>query len=349
MEERSKKYTLVTFNIFLRPPLINNNGNDYKNERLSLFQRRIQNFDFVNFQEMFGSFSHRKKVLINEALAKGYPFINDPPERPLFSKYIIDSGLLTLSKYPILQVDFRPFDTAIGIDGVAYKGLLYSRIRLDSGIMLNLFNLHLQAVYSSIYTKASHSYFNVRLNQIMQLKTFIKDFLALHTDFDQDDDKNDFHEIVLIAGDFNVNINAPPMPATFQLSDSKFDAWIQARKETGFREYDFLVESLSFHGRDEVIDWVHTSNNGDSYITYADYTEDEQGNRVPLELKLTSKDDLCSGQCLDYIFQILPLKQQIMRLKANAQVEKFLVNDDEKEIGVGQLSDHYGLKIEFEI
>lgn len=39
--------SLLTYNIFLRPPLIKNNKDDMKNERLSLFLEAMGEFDVI--------------------------------------------------------------------------------------------------------------------------------------------------------------------------------------------------------------------------------------------------------------------------------------------------------------
>jgi hypothetical protein len=40
---------LLTLNIFMRPPLITNNGNDYKDERLKLISSILDDFDIICF------------------------------------------------------------------------------------------------------------------------------------------------------------------------------------------------------------------------------------------------------------------------------------------------------------
>jgi hypothetical protein len=38
---------LLTYNLFLRPPFVKNNKDDYKNERGKLFLDYLENFDII--------------------------------------------------------------------------------------------------------------------------------------------------------------------------------------------------------------------------------------------------------------------------------------------------------------
>ena len=52
---------LLSYNFFLRPPPVNNNGSDYKNERLKDFIEFLPEFDIICFQEIFTTLTDRKK------------------------------------------------------------------------------------------------------------------------------------------------------------------------------------------------------------------------------------------------------------------------------------------------
>lgn len=45
-------------------------------------------------------------------------------------------------------------------------------------------------------------------------------------------------------------------------------------------------------------------NKGESPITFGDYGIDENGHEYPLETEMVKKEDYCTKQSLDYIFQI---------------------------------------------
>jgi hypothetical protein len=90
---------VLTYNIFLRPPLVKNNENDWKDERMADFIKLFENFDIICLQECFGAFNSRKQELIKYANKSGLFFYVDSPSPSFFSKYMSDGGLLTLSRY----------------------------------------------------------------------------------------------------------------------------------------------------------------------------------------------------------------------------------------------------------
>lgn len=137
---------LLTYNIFIRPPLIKNNENDWKDERLIDFIKQLDKFDVICLQEMFGTFSTRRQQLIKYANKSGLFFYVDVPAPSFFSKSLVDGGLLILSRFPIIESEFRPFNYSILSDSLAQKGCLYAKLKIkDSSLVL--FNLHLQASY----------------------------------------------------------------------------------------------------------------------------------------------------------------------------------------------------------
>jgi len=90
-KEVSHSLRLLTYNIFIRPPGITNNSNDFKNERLQLFiKNELCKFDIVCLQEMFGSFSFRQSQLISEAKKLGFLYHSNGPSRKLFSMFLVD-------------------------------------------------------------------------------------------------------------------------------------------------------------------------------------------------------------------------------------------------------------------
>lgn len=127
----------------MRPPGINNNGEDYKDERLEFISERLKKYDVVCFQEMFKEFSSRQSRLVNSMAALNFSSFSLPVSPSFFSFQLVGSGLLTASKPPISYQKFMSFDEAAGVDKLAEKGLQYSKITLEGGRNLHLFNLHL--------------------------------------------------------------------------------------------------------------------------------------------------------------------------------------------------------------
>lgn len=82
----------------MRPPLIHNNGNDFKDERLEEFIKVSKNYDIICLQEMFGAWSDRKDILIEKAREAGFLYHATTAKPPTLSHLLIDGGLLILSK-----------------------------------------------------------------------------------------------------------------------------------------------------------------------------------------------------------------------------------------------------------
>lgn len=75
------------------------------------------------------------------------------------------------------------------------------------------------------------------------------------------------------------------------------------QKGDTFSLYEFMIEHLGSNGRDSVVDWNLESSGGKGIFTCGDYYLAENGvTRIAKEVQLTDRDDLSSGQCLDYVF-----------------------------------------------
>ena len=63
---------VLTYNLFMRPPPINNGGTDYKDERLHYFNREyLPTMDIIAFQECFTLWHDRKHTVIEKAREAG--------------------------------------------------------------------------------------------------------------------------------------------------------------------------------------------------------------------------------------------------------------------------------------
>ena len=103
--EQSGQIRFLNYNIFLRPPpVFNFPHSDYKNQRLELFiENELKNWDVICFQEVFSTLSTRRNRLIQAAEDQGFAYHALPPNPDLLSYPIIDSGLLILSRLPIVE------------------------------------------------------------------------------------------------------------------------------------------------------------------------------------------------------------------------------------------------------
>lgn len=67
---------LLTLNVFLRPPPIKTNDDDYKEERFQEILKIIDNYDIVCFQEMFQTATFRPERIIQAAIKKSISSYN---------------------------------------------------------------------------------------------------------------------------------------------------------------------------------------------------------------------------------------------------------------------------------
>lgn len=66
---------VLTYNMFLRPPLVKSNPSDFKELRLSLFcDQVLPHFDIIALQEVFELGSSRQARLISAAKRHGYNY-----------------------------------------------------------------------------------------------------------------------------------------------------------------------------------------------------------------------------------------------------------------------------------
>jgi endonuclease/exonuclease/phosphatase family metal-dependent hydrolase len=190
-----KNIKLLTYNIFLRPPPVKNNENDWKDERLEDFCKELYNFDIICFQEIFGTMNSRKQSLIRAATKTGFFFYVDTSSPSFLSKYLVDGGLLILSRFPIVSYAYYPFQYGVISDSLAEKGVIYTKIMVRD-CYLHIFTTHLQASYvncGEFHFKVSQE---TRFSQIRQINTFMSGVLA------QEYSKKDK---IILCGDFNVD------------------------------------------------------------------------------------------------------------------------------------------------
>lgn len=192
-----KTIKLLTYNIFLRPPPVKNNESDWKDERLEDFCKLIHRFDIICLQEMFGAFNSRKQSLIKEATRNGFFFYVDTSSPSFLSKYLVDGGLVILSRFPIVSHAFCPYRYGVIADSLSQKGVLFAKILIKKSFLF-LFSTHTQASYFD----SGESHFEIscqtRMDQIDQINHMIADVM----------DKEGYissKDKVLLVGDFNVD------------------------------------------------------------------------------------------------------------------------------------------------
>lgn len=101
--KKENQIKILTYNILMRPYLIKTNKSDFKSSRLPKLINSIKNHDIVCFQESFDNFTHRKHSLIKLASKIGFKYTALPKPPNFTSPYLVDSGLIILSKFPIID------------------------------------------------------------------------------------------------------------------------------------------------------------------------------------------------------------------------------------------------------
>ena len=304
---------LLTYNFFCRPPPINSNDGDYKDARLNDFLEQLQNFDIICFQELFTTLNDRKHKMI--------------------------SGLLILSRYPILENEFYEYFINVSGDAPSNKGVLYAKIKINDNFLF-LFNTHLQSTYYDESQKKIDCTIQVRTTQTEELINFVfNKLIALP--------KEEINNgCIIIAGDFNIDAH-----------DNKFAKTKYKIPNYNISEYNLL--KLKFQKLGTAIDLMEKKYNEHLY-TYGDNEKEEYDHT------LTSKIERNMKQTLDYIWEIIPNfnneiykegynmindsysfedknnDNKIKVLYDSFKVQEFLVKNRPYQ----QLSDHFGVSVD---
>ena len=336
---------ILTYNFFSRPPPVNTNGTDYKDERLNDFIELLPNFDIICFQEVFTTLNDRKHRMIREGAKVGLKYYVSSKVPSFFSTYISDSGLLILSKYEIIENDCYDYFLNVSGDCVSNKGILYAKIKINNRYLF-LFNTHLQSTYFDESQSKINCTIQVRTGQIEELINFVYNKLLL---IPRDQVKKGS---VLIVGDFNIDAH-----------DNKFARERYVVPKYNITEYELLRQKLSKLGT--AIDLMQKKYN-DHLFTFGNNDKPEY------DKVLTGKDEFNLKQTLDYIWEIIPDYNLDIFKNGADKICNFIFDDDDDEKDEGykqeeskviyeslkveeflvknrpyqQLSDHFGVSVE---
>jgi endonuclease/exonuclease/phosphatase family metal-dependent hydrolase len=319
-----KEIRVLTYNLFLRPPPIKNNEDDWKDERLADFVNELQNYDVICLQEMFGTLTSRRQQMIKFANKSGLLFHVEVPSPSFFSKHIIDAGLLILSRFPIIESEFRPFKYTVLNCTLCQKGVLYAKIKIKDSHLI-VFNNHLQATYFNITIDQWNLCIKTRLDHIAEAAIFIKDIITKR--------ELNSSDTILYMGDFNVDAHK---------FENKIKKYRHLETYPLPNEYQILLERLNelFITNDL---WMKKYEKHP--FTYGVTGSESQ---PQYDTALVDKGDYNCEQTIDYMFEIFidkkdeeeqgknkPLKKRYDSI----QPEEFLVKDRKYQ----QLSDHFGI------
>ena len=107
---------LLSYNLFLRP-IVKNVRDDWKEERMRAYLAFLDRFDIICNQEVFDWLNRgRKERLIAYTQKAGLVYYAMSPKPSFFSEYWIDGGLVTFSRFPIVEAGFRPYHCGVLAD-----------------------------------------------------------------------------------------------------------------------------------------------------------------------------------------------------------------------------------------
>lgn len=193
---------VLTLNLFLRPPLVKSNESDYKDLRTAYFIQHIfPLYDLICLQEVFGFMNYRKSQLIEEAKLAGFYYIAESPQPGVMSGYMIDGGLLILSRVPIVETEFEVYRDSAMPDSLAQKGVLYAKIQVEK-TFLHIFTSHMQSSYQVTDVNLYKLYRETRQLQLQQLREFVY-YMTHDVGF------------ILVLGDLNVDSRESIKPNPF--------------------------------------------------------------------------------------------------------------------------------------
>lgn len=337
---------LLSYNFFLRPPPVNNNGSDYKNERLKDFIEFLPEFDIICFQEIFTTLTDRKHQMIREAAKSGFKYHVSSRPPSFLSEYITDAGLLILSRYEIVECDYYDYYLNISGDAPSNKGIIYAKIKINNRYLF-LFNTHLQSTYFDESQSNINDTIQVRTKQTEELINFVYNKLLT---FPRDEIEKG---LVLIVGDFNIDAhNNQFLREKYKLPKYKIT------------EYELLKKKFSKLGT--AIDIMYKKYNNHLY-TFGN------NDRPEYDQVLTGKAEFNLKQTLDYMWEIIPdyelniYSKGYIKLNQNSEQKQLNKNaEDNDKINVlyntfkvqeflvknrtyQQLSDHFGISVELSL
>lgn len=260
---------LLCINMFLRPPFVHNNLGDLKDARTEYFCEHIlPYYDIVCLQEVFGTLNSRKARIITAGRHLGLKHMAESPPPGFFSSPLIDGGLLILSRFPILQWEFRPYGYGVFPDTLAEKGVLYCKIDVK-GEFLHVFTTHTQSFYTTTDEVLHRLYRTITRRQIKQLADFIAE-------------KKNEPGLLLLAGDLNVDALEHQKESPFPAED--------------MNEYASLTQTLRPLMPREVLKEIYDTHP----VTHGKKREDG----APDETVLTHQEDQGREHCIDYLFTV---------------------------------------------
>ena len=335
---KMQKFKLLSFNSFQKPLMANDVENEYKYERNNYFiENELDKFDIVVLQEQFCTINPRPVLLLEKAEARGFKYFHKTKDPAFSGKFWGNGGLVTLSKYPIVDADEISFEHSVAIDKLLEKGVVWTKVLLPNGKHIHLFNTHILAFY---HGQSYHDDMWCKIKCVRQMvhtRQFIKEKLAKHYS------KGD---LAMICGDFNLNGRNNTFVGADILQYFELDKELTSRMKVERNELHFYQHLLNYNNGLFKLENVIYKDYEEYPVTMGNYTVSETGEKVPMDSVLTQLGERFDYACLDHIFEIKVKgnteNQEIRIVDGSSKVEEFFVSDQL----FTQLSDHYGLSLD---
>ncbi len=187
---QSNTLKILNYNVQLWPFYSDHtNPPNHRDERARRLPELINNnYDYVTLHEVFERGIRDKMI---RDMREYYPYYVDAAGMSGIN--FLSSGVVTFSKWPILETKQMVYKNCHSLDCAANKGVSYIKIRkTENGTeqIYNIFSTHLQAWNNENETNAFEQ---SRAKQVRELKEFIEQ------------QNIPISEPVLVAGDLNIN------------------------------------------------------------------------------------------------------------------------------------------------
>jgi endonuclease/exonuclease/phosphatase family metal-dependent hydrolase len=174
---------LLSLNVWGLPQLCGMGSIDPHRFEIITDQLKKGSDDIVLLQEMWDS--QTNSILENS----GFPYIGKATKDGL----IHGSGLITLSRFPILETEFLQFSETSGLERFVKKGALRTRIRLPSDDIIDVINVHFASPpekINKLFVSYRH-YEEIIHAQLQELRLWLSQ-------------RNSAPDMTIVGGDFNI-------------------------------------------------------------------------------------------------------------------------------------------------
>lgn len=171
-------------------------GADNRSQRAQLIVRLVQRYDVVLLQEVFSTMWCKEWRKLFAAVPE---LVTVNPER---GNKLLDSGLVVLSRYPVIASSFHRFRSKPLTNSIIDRGFLYAKLDAH-GRTLHVINTHLAPSEWSAGFHSSQEYRRRQLDEMLAFKA---------------QQKSAPDDIWIVGGDFNDERVVMRMPTDMDIS-----------------------------------------------------------------------------------------------------------------------------------